>query len=624
MNPRFLEYYRNELTYIREHAGEFAREFPKIAGRLELDASGSDVCPDPFVERLLEGFAYLAARVQLKFDAEYPRLLQAFFDAVLPNYLAPLPSMAMVAIEPDYTEADLAQGYEIPRHTELRSRLGRGERTPCVYRTAHGVTLYPLRIVEARYYERDLGVLHLPDDSGMKSVIRIRLEATGGANIADLKTEALEFFVRGLDTFPEMVLETIFAHLAGVGYRDAGENRGWAGCLPGDVLQPVGIGPGEAILPVQRRVFSGYRLLREFFAFRQRFHFFRLTGLRKAFEAVGSNRIDLFLLLRQSRVELDARIDKGTFSLFTTPVVNLFERRADPIQLTRDRNEYPIIVDKTRSFDFEVFSVSEVVGKGSLAEERVPFHPFYFSTDRGLSRKSHYALRRAPRMPTSKERRFGKTSDYTGSDLFISLVDATCLPYHPDLQQLSLRILATNRHLPLTVFTAGEPNDFSSDLGGPVAGYRCIVDPTTPAPSVSEGEFAWRLVSHLSLNHYSLVDAEGGRGAVALREILRLYGDLSKKEVQHEIEALLSVDARAVTRRLPSDGPIAFGRGLEVHLTFNEKRMEGLGLYSIGLVLARFLAKHVSVNSFAETIIHSEQRGEVIQWKNLSGLSPIA
>src|SRR5210317_720887 len=130
MNPKFLEYYRKELTYIRERAGEFAQEYPKIAGRLELDSSGSDVCPDPFVERLLEGFAFLAARIQLKYDSEYPRLLQALFETIVPNYIAPTPSMAVVRIEPDYADADLATGYEVPRKTELRGRLGRGDRTP--------------------------------------------------------------------------------------------------------------------------------------------------------------------------------------------------------------------------------------------------------------------------------------------------------------------------------------------------------------------------------------------------------------------------------------------------------------------------------------------------------------
>lgn len=624
MNRKFLEYYRQELSYIRERAGEFAEDYPKIAGRLELDPSGSETCPDPFVERLLEGFAFLAARIQLKYDAEYPRLLQSLFDTIVPNYLAPTPSMAVVRIEPDYDDADLATGYVVPRNTELRGRLGRGDRTPCIYTTAHAVTLLPLKVTEAQYYSRDLGVLHLPSDVQAKAVIRIRLEATAGLRMEEIEFDYLDFFVRGSDAFPEMVLETLFADIKGIGYREADERSGIKGRIdPGNIM-PLGIGKDESILPVNRRVFSGYRLLREYFCLRQRFHFFRISGMSAAFQAVDDGKMDLMLFLDQARPDLDSRIDAESFSLHATPIVNLFERRSDPIQLSRGMSEYPVIVDKTRSFDFEVFSVKEVIGKGNLAEERMQFHPFYFSPEKGIAKEAYYAVRRAPRQPTAKERRFGKLSEYTGSDIFISLVDGSCMPVHPDLQQLSMRVLCTNRHLPMSMFTGGEPSDFSCELGGPINGFSCIIDPTNPKPSITEGDFGWRLVSHLSLNHYSLVDDEEGKGAYALRELMKLYSDISRKDVLRELDGLVSVKSIPITRRLPSAGQIAFGRGLEVKLTFNEDNMEGLGLYSIGLALAQFLSRYVNINSFTETVIHSEQRGEVIKWKRLTGLSPLA
>jgi type VI secretion system protein ImpG len=623
MNEQFVEYYRRELTYIRERAGEFAQDYPKIAARLELDASGTDTCPDPFVERLLEGFAFLAARVQLKFDAEYPRLVQGLFDTILPNYLAPLPSMAIVRIEPDFEDADLAEGYEVPRHTELRGRLGRGERTPCVYRTAHPLNLLPLQIEKAAYHSREIGVHRLPASLEAKATIHIRLRATAGVQIQEITADELEFFVRGGDLLPEAILENIFAHGIGVGYRGGDEHVGVQGVIDPAHVSPSGLDSGQSMLPIEKRLYSGYRLLREYFAFRQRFHYFRISGLREAFQKIEGNCIDLFLLLKQANGDLDSRIDNVTFNLFTTPVVNLFERRADPIQLRRGSTEYPVIVDKTRSFDFEVFSVSEVTGRGNLAEESMTFRPFFFASERLASSNAFFSLRRTPRSPTAQERRFGKLSSYTGSEVYISLVDGSCIPYSPDLQQLSLRVLCTNRHLPLSLSTSGKPDDFTCELGGPVTGFSCIVDPTSPVPSITEGEFAWRLISHLSLNHYSLVGTENGKGAVPMRELLRLYGDLSRKDVQQELEGLVDVISRPVTRRLPGSGPIAFGRGLQVKLVFNEDRMEGIGMYSIGLVLSRFLTRYVTINSFIETIIASEQRGEVMEWQRLSGISPM-
>jgi len=148
MDPQLLKYYNSELRHLREMGGEFADEFPKIAARLGMD--GFD-CADPYVERLLEGFAFLAARVQLKVDAEFPRFTQHLLDMVYPNYLEPMPSMAVVQFQPDLTEGSLSEGFCIDKDSALRSQTGKDQQTPCEYRTAHPVYLWPLQISEAEY-----------------------------------------------------------------------------------------------------------------------------------------------------------------------------------------------------------------------------------------------------------------------------------------------------------------------------------------------------------------------------------------------------------------------------------------------------------------------------------------
>jgi len=161
MDPRLLQYYGRELQYIRELGGEFACEYPKIAGRLGLETFE---CADPYVERLLEGFAFLAARVHLKLDAEFPRFTQHMLEMIYPHYLAPTPSFLNVELQPNLGESSLAQGYRVARGTDLRSVLGRGDQTACEYRTAHDVTLWPLEITHAEYtgYVNDLGDVQLP------------------------------------------------------------------------------------------------------------------------------------------------------------------------------------------------------------------------------------------------------------------------------------------------------------------------------------------------------------------------------------------------------------------------------------------------------------------------------
>src|SRR5881397_1328065 len=211
MDERLLDHYNKELRHLREMAGEFAREYPKIAGRLALDRDARDICPDPYVERLLEGFAWLAARVHLKLDAEFPRFTQSLLETVYPHYLCPIPSMAVVRFDPEEKDAALAPGVVLKRGTLLRSSIGKGERTACTFQTAHDVRLLPVRIAEVRYFTRDLAELNLPPDLHAKAAIRIRLQVTTALPFKDVALDPLSIFLRGADEAPAQVYEQIFS-----------------------------------------------------------------------------------------------------------------------------------------------------------------------------------------------------------------------------------------------------------------------------------------------------------------------------------------------------------------------------------------------------------------------------
>ncbi|MDD1621622.1 MAG: type VI secretion system baseplate subunit TssF, partial [Methylococcaceae bacterium] len=148
MDPRLLKYYNRELQHVREVGAEFAGEFPKIASRLGLDAFE---CSDPYVERLFEGFAFMAARVQLKVDSEFPTFTQHLLDIVYPHYLSSTPSMTVVEFNPDLSEEVLADGFVIPKGTSLRSQIAKGEQTACEYQTAHPLQLLPLEVIQLQY-----------------------------------------------------------------------------------------------------------------------------------------------------------------------------------------------------------------------------------------------------------------------------------------------------------------------------------------------------------------------------------------------------------------------------------------------------------------------------------------
>src|SRR6266404_3354076 len=295
MDERLLNLYNTELRHLRDMAGEFAREYPKIAGRLALDRDAKEVCPDPYVERLLEGFAWLAARVHLKLDAEFPRFTQALLETIYPHYLSPVPSMEVVRFEIDPQQPALAAGVPVPRGTALKSNLGKGERTPCVFQTAHDVRLLPLRVLEARYFTRDVQELNLPPDLGTRAAFRLRLQTTGGQTFDKIDLQDLTFYTRGADDLAGTICEQIFARGLGLILQSVVDRGKQLARLPASHVHRVGFSPQESLLPPSPRGFEGYRLLREYFGLPQRYLFFKLAGLAEAAKRCPGTEMDLVI-----------------------------------------------------------------------------------------------------------------------------------------------------------------------------------------------------------------------------------------------------------------------------------------------------------------------------------------
>jgi type VI secretion system protein ImpG len=623
MDPLLLKFYNRELQFIREMGGEFAREFPKVAGRLGLD--GFD-CADPYVERLLEGFAFLAARIQLKIDARFPSFTQNLLEIVYPHYLTPTPSMSVVQIQPILAEGALGEGFPIPRGTALRSILGKGDQTPCEYRTAHPVTLWPIEITEAEYFT-NMGLvagIGLPESRKLKAGLRLRLRATAGLKLNEIPMDRLNvFLLRGQDERPMRLYEQLIGNATALLLRPTKRPVAWNKVLDSTHIRQMGFGDDEALLPHGPRSFSGYRLLQEYFSFPERYMFVEFAGLQSAFQICGDTELDVIALFDRVDLELENTVNASEFELFCTPAINLFPKRADRIHLSAASNEYHVVADRTRPMDFEVYQVAAVVGHGTSAEEEQEFLPFYACNDLShyAEHQAFYALRRERRVLSTRQRRRGPRTSYIGSETYISLVDTRQAPYPSDLKQLSVQTLCTNRDLPLQMPVGKGKTDFTMDVSAPVKAVRCLKGPTRPRPSFAhaQGEVAWRLVNHLSLNYLSLIDSDERQGAAVLRDLFSLYGDVSEAAVRKQTEGVKSVSADQVTRRLPVTGPIAFGRGLEITLSFDESAFEGTGVFLLGSVMERFFARYVSINSFTETVIKTIDRGEVMRWPVRTG-----
>ncbi len=622
MDPRLLRYYNRELQHVREMGGEFAREYPKIAGRLGLEGFE---CADPYVERLLEGFAFLAARVQLKLDAQYPVFTQHLLEMIYPHYLAPVPSMAVVQMQPDLKESGLVDGYTVERHTALRGLIGKDERTACEYRTAHDVTLWPLELTEAKYFETPAAIaaagVSLPAGKPVRSGLRLKFRVVAGAQANMLALDKLPVFIAGADELPKRLYEQLLGNAVSFLVRGQGSSGMVSQVFDASCIHRKGFADDEALIPYSGRSFSGYRLLQEYFACPERFLFAEFTGLRSALARMTATEFEIVVLFDRSVNSLHNAVDSKNFRLFCTPAINLFPRRADRIHLQHGKTEYHILADRTRPMDFEIHSIGSVEGFGDKQEPEQRFLPFYGCDERTWhsQHSAYYTIRREPRLISSRQKRQGARSSYIGNEMFIALVDASEAPYSTQLRQVGMQLMCTNRDLPLQMPVGKSKTDFTLETGAPVDAIRCVAGPTKPRAPVATGETAWRLLSHLQLNYVSLLENNSGEGAAALREMLTLYCDAFDSSALRQIEGVKAVSSQPIVRRIPVPGPITFGRGLEITLTCDDGAFEGTGAFLLGAVMQQFFARYVSVNSFTETVLRTLERNEVARWPALLG-----
>ncbi len=624
MDPRLLRHYNQELQHLREMGAEFAAQFPKIAARLRID--GLEVA-DPYVERLLEGFAFLTARVQLKLEAEFPRFTQRMVEILYPHFLAPMPSMLIARLNPDLSDGALATGVKIARGSMLRSQAGRAGPTECQFRTGHEVTLWPVEVTGAEYFSHasNLPLAAKPEWRKFGGGVRLTLRAAPGHDFSRLPLDDLRLHCSAGDDIAYKLHELVCGNTLGVCVMAGKGNSTRHVLLEGaDTVEPVGFEEEHALLPNTLRGFEGYRLMQEYFAFPQRFLFFDLRGLGDALRQLGGQEVDVVLLFSRGDNGLLQSVDASAFALNCVPAINLFPHRCDRIHVARDTPDLHVVPDRVRPMDFEVHEITGVTGYGvGLDSERrfVPLYSAFHTEEHG--HPAYFSVQREPRLLSSTQRRDGPRSSYVGSEVYIAIVDPQEAPYADDLQQLDVTAICSNRDLPLLMPTGAAASDLTLEQSVPVQSIRVIKGPSRPLSAQREGNVAWRLINQLTLNHLALNDTDTEQGAAAMREMLRLYTHEGDAAQHKQIDGLRSIRTRQVVRRLPLPGPIAFGRGVQVELEVDELAFQGGSAFLFGCVLERFFARHVSMNGFTETRVRSQTRGDILLGRPRCGSRPI-
>lgn len=611
-----LPHYERELAFLRGHAGDFARRYPKIAGRLKLSG---DVGEDPHVERLIESFALLSSRIHKRLDDDFPLFTESFLEVLYPHYLRPFPSCAVARFEAvPGAGSQMTKGSVIQRGSLLNTRPVRG--VTCRFRTAYDVAMLPLRVARAEFRPSLAAPAGSPLPRGATTELQVELELLSAqAQWHSLGATHLRLHLDGEASQVSALREVLCGQVLGCLVQT--EPMGpWADASEALPL-PVGFAPHESLIDFDARSHPAYRLITEYFAFPEKFNFVDLP-LPAALLASSARRATLHYPMSGVRSDSDEARLLETLSeknLLTgcTPVVNLFRQKADPIRVTHTAASYPVLPDSRRAFGYEVHTIERVyrLQQTPEGETMAEFRPFYSLQHDELLSEGEQGGRY-----WHAHRDDALASRSPGFETELSIVDVDFDPAAPQTDTLSVEVTATNRDLPSLLSIGAPGGDLTMDGGSAAREIRLLRKPS-PSHRFERGRGAhWRLVSHLSLNHLSL----SGGGIDALKELLRLY-DLPRSATNRRLlDGIVSIDYRAASACLPGNPFATFVRGTEIRLAVDEQHFVGSGLRLFAQVLDHFFGLYVHTNSFTQLkIVSARTQEELIACPRRSGDSPL-
>lgn len=588
----FSDYYQRELDYLRNAGRKFAKEYPKVAKRLDF----SDVeSSDPHVERLLESFAFLSARLQRTIDDDFPRITSALIGMIYPQLQEPIPSLAIAHFKTSPTVGKLTSVFTIPRGTLLHVRDA--QETPCYFQTCYPVEIAPVKITMVDVVSSDVDELR--ERTPSLQMYRLRIESYAGT-FGEMNLQKLRFHIAGNRLLQHVIYESLFSAVGGPILKT---DKGFI-TLSDDALQEVGFHFDERLSPLVKHTYPGHRLIQEYFSFPDKFLFFDLMNLGAIKDCMS---FDLYLPINKNTTMKSSDLSLRNFVLGCAPMINLFSKVSEPLRLDQRSNEYRIVADHRREKTTEIHSIQAVHAALEDVENPQTIFP-YFSFDKHAPNQNQNAFWHARRVPT-----INQTAD--GTDMLLSFVDLNFNPALPASHVIYAHLMCTNRNFAHLV-PAGA--SLQSDMALPVSEIVCLDRPTAQIYPPLEAKSQWQLIANLSLNQLSLSNAD--LSLSALKDILHTYAESLALEDHAEIDALVKLSTESVTRRILKDSWRGFVRGTKITLTFGNLQKKQTNAFLFSSVLSHFFSLYTAVNSFTELeIFKTHQNGYWKKWKPLAG-----
>ncbi|WP_395479949.1 type VI secretion system baseplate subunit TssF [Candidatus Curculioniphilus buchneri] len=615
MNHRLLEYYQRELTWLREMGIEFASQYPNTARHLGI-AANNDHIDDPYVERLLEGCAFLTSRIQMKMDEEFPQLTRQLLEILYPNSLAGIPAMVIVELQPDDVKGDIRKGFIVPRGTVLDHRNFKHRGFAYRYRTAHEVNLQPLSIDQVSLGGIPLNLQYNTfSRSDIVSALRIQLRCSHNVIVAQLNCNQLTFYLSAEDIQAYKLLELIIQHTNSIYCQIGNDSTLTFSMDVNTALKHEGFSEDQSLLPRDLRHLDSFRLLREYFHCSARFRFFSICGMQPILSKGNHYRfLTFYLLLDKSLPELEHQVDHKHLMLYCTPAINLFPKSIERISLNYCQTDYHLIVDKLHPLDYEIYSVIRMYGSGFHGYQKEFKSLYNVHCDDSDHNRAWYTLRREPYIWHNVSRIPNIHSHYDGSEVFVSLVDEMHPPKHDSLHYLNADVLCFNRYLPLksTMPTDLEINELIVQDSIPVRRIRILFGPSDPGPVQSPGQDCWILINLLQMDLSSLLDNINDQSSDILKNLLKFHAKQAGKNAGLQIAGIVKCNLKPCQRLL--EPPAMYARGTHIQVIVDEVIFSNVSAWLLGSVLAHFFSQLSAINSFVDTTLINLQGKIIGHW----------
>lgn len=604
---KFLQLYTEELDYLRRMSGEFARQFPAVAGRLDLTQFD---CQDPWVERLLEGVAYLTSRVRRELDGGLPQLAQSLVNIAEPRAASSLPSFAMLNIEPS---ADLGASFTVPKGTSFETPIEGQKAVACRWRSVRDVTLRPVQLHDAQIINQGDPPCGATLAAEEESWLELTLDISSSPKVLS-EGEPFSVHLQGPPEFPGQVLMCLRSSCTRIAICDETRVVQWLSAS--DLLDAVDL---EISSNSDGNHSLEMLLMQRYAALPQQFHGFAIRGIDSDSLPRSSGRIKVLIFLEGVHSDLASRVERNMFVLHAVPVVNLIKRRADRIVLDPLSEAHEVVVDRTRPMDYEVFDIDEVEGIDEAGAVAMRLRSVYDLRDQDGPETGFFNIQRRPRPDSEKSRRHGWRAAYRGTDSWMSISFAG-RNHVSKIAQLSVSVWCTNRDLPLLLESGARCTPLNQM--GAVKFGRLMIGPSSPRLPEADVTRQWSMLGHLGHGFMRMIDQpEDQRQGSSMQEALSNYINPDDEAARQQVAAIGRIFGSAVIRRRMVGRRAAELRGFHCRLEITDSALSGgVDVYTLPLVLSRFLRQLIPVGGFLETSVVNQQGKVLYSWMPMDGL----